>query len=854
MTTDRATQPPLRLWLSISIFFLALANQAAAQTRLKWNELPPIPNELGVAGPFVGTSNGALLVGGGANFPLPVWETSKVWHDDIYALTKTDESWSWETVGKLENPIGYGANVSTEEGVVCIGGNDSRQIFSACFLLRWNAESQSVTQTELPELPVPLAYGQACRVGDSIYVAGGQTDANLSSAVQNMWSLDFARAIAGDQVQWEQLPKWPAPPRAFNITVTQNNGFEDCIYIIGGRYQSGDEIVFLDDCWEYNPRRKTWKEKASLPQAVTAGTGINYGQSHILVLSGDNGSLFDRTDELKDDHPGFPKVTFGYHTITDSWTELGESPANQVTTTAVHFADTIVLPTGEIRPRVRSPKVWSIDLQPSSGSFSIIDYVVLALYLSSLIAIGWYFARRTTSTEDYFRASGQIPWWAAGCSIFATMLSSLTFTGVPSKAFAQDWVYAVGNFMIPLVAFLAVFVALPFYRRIDATSAYEYLELRFHSSLRYFASLCFSTFHVFRMAIVMSLTGLALAVATPMTPTQSVVLMGVLSIVYCTLGGVAAVIWTDTLQTFVLLGGAFLAICWMLAGTGTSLADSWDTALSYDKLNMANWHFDASDAQLAFWVVIIGAIAQNTSSYTADQAVVQRYVTTETQNQAGRAIWTNALLAIPATLLFFGIGTSLFLFYRAHPERLDPGITTDQIFPLFIAQELPWGLSGLIVAAVFAAAQSTVSTSMNSVATTLVTDCLKPLTRALSEGAVLRVAQTLTVCLGLGGTVLAISFVDPTIRSLFDQFIKVIGLFMGILGGLFVLGAFFPRSNAFGAWIGSISGSLTMICVWQFTTLNGYIYTAVGIASCVLAGLAGSLLRPRPTNVAHLHI
>lgn len=840
------------------IHFLAVcllsSGVSFAQTKLEWSELPELPNELGVAGPFVGTSNGALIVGGGANFPLPVWDTSKVWYDEVYALLKREDGLSWASAGKLPRKIGYGANVSTPNGIICIGGNDSDELFADCFLMSWDSKAEQLSTTPLPSLPVNLAYGQACIIGDTVYVAGGQTDSGLETAVQNMWSLNFSEFLSGQAVEWIAHPAWPGPPRAFNITVAQNNGFTDCLYLIGGRHQSSDGVVFLNDCWEYNPKTESWRQRAGLPQAVTAGTGTHFGQSHVFVLSGDNGALFDRTDELKDDHPGFPRKTFSYHTITDTWIELGESPANQVTTSAVHFDGKLVLPTGEIRPRVRSAKVWAIKPISESGSFGFIDYFVLTVYLGSLIAIGWYFARRTTSTEDYFRASGRIPWWAAGCSIFATMLSSLTFTGVPSKAFAQDWVYAVGNFLIPVVAFLAVFVALPFYRRINATSAYEYLELRFHSSLRYFASLCFSTFHVFRMAIVMSLTGLALAVATPMTPTQSVILMGILSIFYCTLGGVAAVIWTDTLQTFVLLGGAVLAIYWMLSGTGDSLTESWSTATSFDKLNLANWHLDATDAQLAFWVVIIGAIAQNTSSYTADQAVVQRYVTTKTQAEAGRAIWTNALLSIPATILFFGIGTSLFLFYRSHPDRLDPNITTDQIFPLFIAQELPIGLSGLIVAAIFAAAQSTVSTSMNSVATTLVTDCIKPLITATSEKGLLRLAQVLTVCLGATGTALAISFVDPDIRSLFDQFIKVIGLFMGILGGLFVLGAFFPRSNAAGAWTGAIIGSLTMICVWQYTTLNGYIYTAIGITSCVSAGLLGSLLLPPPKEVSHLHV
>ncbi len=589
----------------------------------------------------------------------------------------------------------------------------------------------------------------------------------------------------------------------------QNNGYDDCLYLMGGRHQSAGQVEFLEDCWEYNPRTDAWRERAAMPQPLAAGACIDFGQSHILALSGDAGALFHRTDELRDAHPGFPKRSFAYHCITDTWTDMGPTPANQVTTSAVHFDGGIVLPSGEVRPRVRTPQVWKISCPPAGSSFAIADYIVLCCYLAALIAIGIYFARQTHSTNDYFRGSGKIPWWAAGCSIFATMLSSLTFTGIPSKAYAQDWVYSIGNMMIPAVAVVAVFVALPFFREMDATSAYEYLEQRFHVSLRRFGSACFSLFHLFRMAIVMSLTGLALAVATPLTPEQSVLLMGGLSIVYCTIGGVSAVIWTDTLQTLVLFGGALIAMCWMLSDTGSSLSDAWATASQAGKLKLANWQLSPTSSQIAIWVIVLGGFGQNLASYTADQAVVQRYMTTKTQALAARSIWTNALLTIPATLLFFGIGTSLFLFYRAHPERLDPSINTDQIFPLFIAQELPVGISGLIVAAVFAAAQSTISTSMNSVSTTLVTDFIRPLGRPLSERQLLRIAQALTIALGIAGTGLAMFFVDASIRSLFDKFIAVIGLFMGVLGGLFVLGALFPRVGTLGGWAGAIVGSVS---------------------------------------------
>jgi solute:Na+ symporter, SSS family len=847
---------PLTLFMTAIVLAPAFAvaqdalRTSESKSFLDWQSLPDLPDELGVAGPFAGVHNDALIVAGGANFPRPVWDNDKIWHDTIHVLTKGEGGYAWKSGGKLSRPIGYGTAVSTADGVVCIGGNDSKATFDRVFALRWDAEAQQVTQVDYPSLPQPCAYGQAVLVGNVIYVAGGQSDSDLESAMNNFWSLDLSQNTDANDADsnsstfaWRTLTAWPGVPRAFNITAGQHNGYEDCVYVMSGRRQDGNNVDFLTDVWEFRPTSGHWRQRADVPRPVLAGTGIGFGHSHIFVLGGDDGSLFFEADKLRDRHPGFPKESLAYHTITDTWTSTGVMPQNHVTTVPVIWDDRIVIASGEVRPRVRSPAVWSIATVAQKRDFGTANYCVLFAYLLAMVGVGIYFARRNRTTNDYFRGGMHIPWWAAGCSIFATMLSSLTFTGIPSKAFAQDWVYAVGNFMIPVVAFIGVYVALPFYRRIDATSAYEYLEKRFSRSVRLFGSASFTLYHVFRMAVVMSLTGLALAVATPLTPEQSVLLMGVLSIIYCTMGGIEAVIWTDTIQTVVLLGGGLLAVVLLISGTDGGLGGSLAAAQNGEKFRMANFHWDVTNAQLALWVVVIGALGQNISSYTADQAVVQRYMTTKDQKLAARSIWTNAVLTIPATLLFFGIGTALFAFYRSHPEKLDPTITTDQIFPLFIANEMPIGVAGLIVAGIFSAAQSTVSTSMNSTATTIVTDFMRPFNACRTERGYLNAARMITLVMGVVGTLFGLIFVDPDIKSLFDAFIKVIGLFMGVLGGLFVLGVLTRRANAFGALTGAFVGAMAMFLLWRFTNVNGYLYTVSGIVTCVVVGYVASVVR-----------
>jgi Na+/proline symporter len=208
---------------------------------------------------------------------------------------------------------------------------------------------------------------------------------------------------------------------------------------------------------------------------------------------------------------------------------------------------------------------------------------------------------------------------------------------------------------------------------------------------------------------------------------------------------------------------------------------------------------------------------------------------------AKRAIWTNAIAVLPATLIFFGVGTALFVFYRHNPEKLDPTFKTDAIFPLFIARELPVGIAGLVVAGVFAAAQSTISTSMNSTSTALVTDFIRPLNLIKSERGYLRLARVSTFTLGVFGMIIALLFASSDIKSLWDEFMKILGLFGGSMCGLFCLGIFTKRANGPGAIIGAFTGAAVLLLVQQYTNVHLLLYAFVGIATCCVSGYIASL-------------
>lgn len=340
--------------------FVMVFSFAGGEELLIWNAIPEFPAELGVAGPFCGVHEETLLVAGGANFPQPVWENDKVWHRQIYALPLKGDR-SWKMLGELPRPIGYGASLSVSEGVVCMGGNDADTVFDDVFLLKFDG-----TVKALPSLPEPSSNGSAALIGRIVYLAPGMSSSSLASASQSFLRLNLDDLDAG----WEALPSVPAPGRAFSALVAQTKGDRACLYLIGGRLEeSSGEVSFLSEVFEFDPKQKSdpWKKRASLPSPLAAGTGVALGEHHIFMLSGADGSLMSVADELKLDHPGFPKSIFTYDTNADSWSEAGKMPVNQVTTQAVAWKDSVFLVTGEVKPRVRTRLCWEIGLSPSAS-------------------------------------------------------------------------------------------------------------------------------------------------------------------------------------------------------------------------------------------------------------------------------------------------------------------------------------------------------------------------------------------------------------------------------------------------------------------------------------------------------
>jgi SSS family transporter len=572
-----------------------------------------------------------------------------------------------------------------------------------------------------------------------------------------------------------------------------------------------------------------------------AGTGAAIGAHHILLVGGDDGENWGK--ELDGTHPGFSRdMLFACHTVTDTWVDAGRLPRNHVTTVLVKWDDALIVPSGEIRPGIRSPKIWRAVKTDARRRFAELDYLVLGIYLLSLVAMGFYFSRREKTTEDFFLGGRRIPWWAAGISIFGTQLSAITFMAIPAKAYCANWVNFLFNMGIVAITPLVIFCFLPFYRRLNVTSAYEYLEKRFNVVVRLLGSALFMIFQFGRIGIVLLLPSLALTVVTGINVYVCILTMGLLATVYTVMGGIEAVIWTDVAQVIVLVGGAVFCLVLATSSIDGGLPQAFTTALEDGKLHFANWDMDFTT--LTIWVIIL-AWANHLIPYSSDQTVIQRYLTTKDEAASRRAIWTNALLTIPATLLFFSVGTVLYIFYKDHPENLNIAMEkADAIFPWYITHELPAGLSGLVIAALFAASMSSLDSSMNSMSTACVTDFYRRLRGVSDEARCLRLARTLTALFGVAGTLFAILMVSSDIKSLWDQFIFIVGLMGGGLGGLFVLGIFTRRANAQGAVIGLLTSGILQYVFKRHSGLHDFMFALTGMASCIIVGYLASRLLP----------
>jgi len=456
----------------------------------------------------------------------------------------------------------------------------------------------------------------------------------------------------------------------------------------------------------------------------------------------------------------------------------------------------------------------------AESALKIIDWVIIAAYFVFTIWFGSYFAKRQTSSERYFLGNRKLPGWAIGMSIFATIISSWAFLALPGKSFKDDMQYLLTIAPIPLTVLIAVFFLIPMFRQKIKLSAYEYLERRFGLLARFYGDIVFISGHFFKMGMVLYLLCLAIEGATGWGDkylTYLIVIVGIVTIFYTFFGGIEGVVWTHVIQGFLLLGGGLIALVLLLFSSKAAPAEMLATAYHAGKFELANFDFDWN--QVCVYMLICFGFTHYLARYATDQTVVQRYLLAPSSRQAARSLWVSVMLLGIVWVVFMFIGVLLWVYYDIRPELLPDSVRQkpDQVFAYFIGHQIPVGLTGLILAGIFAAAMSTLSSDLNSLASVLVDDFYAKLAKGVTDKKRLVFSRASVIVAGIGAIFLAIAL--RKVESMVEAFFKFSAVMAGGMIGMFFLGLFTKRCSKKGLYIGLAIG-VTFI-VWATFTHPG---------------------------------
>ncbi|MGC4232975.1 MAG: sodium:solute symporter [Niabella sp.] len=470
------------------------------------------------------------------------------------------------------------------------------------------------------------------------------------------------------------------------------------------------------------------------------------------------------------------------------------------------------------------------------NALPLIDVAVIVVYLIAMVYVGYFFSRKNKSEDQFTKASGHIPGWAIGLSIYATFLSSNTFLGVPGKAFGGNWNAFAFSLSMPLAAWVAAKYFVPFYRNTGEVSAYTNLEKRFGPWARTYAVVCFILTQIARMGSIFFGLSLTIQALTGYDMKMIMLITGVCIILYTVMGGIEAVIWTEVVQGILKTVGAILIVYLVVSHVEGGFGKIMDIGIKDNKFSLGDLAPDFTAS--TFWVVLLYGFFINLNNFGMDQNYVQRYHTATSPKQAAKSIWLCVWIYIPASFLFFVIGSCLYAYYQLNPELLEPvrmqaamerlGSSApaaelnalaaslkpedfgDKVMPHFMVTMIPAGVLGLIISAILSAGMSTISSGMNASATVFAEDVYKRYVKNnLSNKQGLRLLHIGTVVFGLLGMIAGVMMIG--IKSVLDIWWQLSGIFAGGMLGLFLLGIISKRSGNNAALIATIAGILVIL-------------------------------------------
>ena len=478
----------------------------------------------------------------------------------------------------------------------------------------------------------------------------------------------------------------------------------------------------------------------------------------------------------------------------------------------------------------------------------LLDLAIVFGYLAGVVAAGAFFARRQKTTAQYFLGGRNVPWWAISASIVATETSTITFISVPGLIYSQGgdfgFLQLVFGYLLGRVVISVLLI--PSYFRRELLTVYELLQTRFGGAVKALAAGLFVTMRTVADGVRLLLTAFVLAAVyaafsggagVDAAVVASILILGVVMILFTFFGGMEAVIWIEVVQLGIYLAGAIAAAMVLLA----KIPGGWDAARAlgeaHGKFRLFHFEWDLT-RPFTFWSGLIGGCFLTMSTHGTDQYLVQRYLCTDRPRRAKAALLTSGVVVLAQFTGFLLIGLLLFAFYR--PFEHGWALTGDRVFPDFITRHLPSGISGLVVAAIFAAAMSS---SLNSIAATAVTDLYRPLVPRRDDQHYLTVSRWLTLLAGIAQIAVAIAIRRMT-RSALDAALSVASILNGPVLGVFLLGAFSRRAGTPAAFAGMAAGLVAVLAVWRLTPVAWPWYTLVGSLTTLAVGALLGAARP----------
>lgn len=456
-----------------------------------------------------------------------------------------------------------------------------------------------------------------------------------------------------------------------------------------------------------------------------------------------------------------------------------------------------------------------------------IDTAIILFSLIFTVGAGLFFARRQKSSDRYFAGSKTIPAWAIGMSIFATLISSVTFLAYPAAGFKSNWILLVQGLMVPIVLVGMVHVIVPLFRKVIRLSTYEYFEKRFGFGARIYSSMAFILTHFSKMGTVLFLISLALSSFAGIPVAWVIIILSVSIILLTLLGGMEAVIWMDVIQGFLLVAGGLLSVGVLLfkpdAGAGFMIGE----AFRLGKIDVGPYDF--SLVQLTFWVMVINGVFYAIQKYGTDQTIVQRYLAAKSDKDAKRAAYIGVFTSVPVWTLFILIGSLLFVFYQSGQAELPEGLKADEVFPYFIATELPVGAIGLVLSALVAAAVSSLDSDLNCIAAIGVEDYYQRIKPNCTDRQRLNMGKFLVLLSGVAMTVVALLYVLWGGEGVLGVVFELYAIFSAGIVGIFLLGLLTTRANKQGLYVGMLVCVLfTAYAVLTSTKVDGKLILDIG--------------------------